>query len=298
LTFYIRQSRCRQSTGDFDEAASSVTITGGSGRLGSEVLKELMKHGYDVISLDFRVKKNAPFMGRAINLNHYDEVLEALQGCDAVIHLAAYPDPYVQPGNVVFSNNVVSTYNILDAASTLGISKAVIASSESSYGFPWAIHPFSPNYFPVDEEHPQLPQECYGLSKKFNELTGEMFHRRTGMQVVSLRLSTILTPEEMGPFITAVNEEPGKWKHIFWSYIDVRDAATACRLACEANELGAVHLNITADNTCCKIKSKELIRTFFPEVPAISFNGYEALYSNAKAKQLLGWTPAHLWHNS
>jgi nucleoside-diphosphate-sugar epimerase len=132
-----------------------------------------------------------------------------------------------------------------------------------------------------------------------NELTGETFHLRTGMQVVSLRLSTILTPQEMGPFITMVNHDPGNWKRILWSYIDIRDAATACRLACEANGFGAVHLNITADNTCCKLKSKDLIRTFFPEVSKIkgAFTSYEALYSNVKAKQLLSWTPVHVWHN-
>jgi nucleoside-diphosphate-sugar epimerase len=222
-----------------------------------------------------------------------------LRGCDAVIHLAAHPDPNCQPSHVVFSNNVVSSYNILDAASTLGITKAVLASSESAYGFPWAVHPFSPNYFPADEDHPRSPQEGYGLSKMVNELTGETFHLRTGMQVVTLRLSTILTPQEMGPFITMVNHDPGKWKRILWSYIDVRDAATACRLACEANGFGAVHLNITADNTCCKLKSKDLIQTFFPEVSEIkgTLTSYEALYSNVKAKQLLRWTPVHLWHN-
>lgn len=276
-----------------------IAVTGGSGRLGTQVIKELMEHDYEVKSLDIKSRPSNFSSSFVVNLNCYDKVISALEDCDAVIHLAAYPDPVSQPNHFTFSNNVVSTYNVLEAASMLGITKVVLASSESSYGFPWAIHSFSPNYLPVDENHPQMPQECYGLSKVFNEITGEMFFRRTGMQVVTLRFSTILTPEQIVPFTAEVNKEPANWKRILWSYIDIRDAAAACRLAFEGHGLGAVHLNITADNTCCDIESKDLLHIYFPEISDIrrTFSGFEALYSNVRAKRMLQWQPVYLYSN-
>ena len=92
-----------------------------------------------------------------------------LAGADAVVHLAAIPAANIHTPEVTFQNNVMSTYNILEAAGGLGIKKAVIASSESSYGIVFAIHLLGPRYVPMDEDHPQLPQDSYGLSKAVNE---------------------------------------------------------------------------------------------------------------------------------
>jgi Nucleoside-diphosphate-sugar epimerases len=85
-----------------------------------------------------------------------------------------------------------------------------------------------------------------------------------------------------------------------WNYIDVRDAASACRLALEAEELGCVALNIVADDTCMDVKSRELMTEVFPEVKDFreSLEGYEGLMSNKKAKELLGWQPVHTWRDN
>src|SRR5690606_23260713 len=108
---------------------------------------------------------------------------------------AAIPQAYTHPNDVCFRNNVMCTYNILEAAANLGIGKVVLASSESSYGICFATDFFEPQYLPVDEAHPQTPEDSYGLSKVVNEVTAEAFHRRTGMQVLSFRLGNILVPE-------------------------------------------------------------------------------------------------------
>lgn len=151
---------------------------------------------------------------------------------------------------------------------------------------------------PIDEEHPQLPEESYGLSKIVNEKTANMIHQRTGMQVVSMRLGNVISPEMYNNFPEFIYK-PEQRKTILWSYIDTRDAATAYRLAVETDGLGSVALNIAADDTSMDIESKQLMETCFPSVKDFcrELSGFETLLSNEKAKKLLNWKPVHHWRD-
>lgn len=273
-----------------------IVVTGGSGLLGSRVIVELLEHGYEVTSVDRDFPQRRLCRSIVVQLTNLGEVYGALAGADALIHLAAIPAPGGFPNEVVLTNNVVSTYHVLEASARLGIKKTVVASSESAYGFAWADQPFDPHYFPVDEEHPMLPEECYGLSKVVGEETARMFHRQNNMQIVSLRFANIIVPEAYD-HIREQKDNPGRWSRILWSYIDVRDAAAACRLALEKDGLGSSSYNICADTTCVDLKSFDLIREFYPEVTDLraDYRGYEGMYSNAKAKRELIWHPKHQW---
>lgn len=277
---------------------AKVVVTGGSGMLGRYVVREFVEHGYDVLNADIRPLEDPVCPTLIADLEQLGECYSALAGADAVVHLAAIPAAHIRTPEVTFRNNVMSTYNILQAAEGLGIRKAVIASSESSYGIVFAVHPPSPKYVPVDEAHPQLPEDSYGLSKVVNELTADMFHRRTGMQIVSLRLGNVIPPERYATFPSFIHD-PAQRERILWSYIDTRDAATACRLAVEADGLGAVALNIAADDSSMAIRSRELMAARFPGVTDFRapLEGHETLLSNEKAKQLLGWQPVHFWRD-
>ncbi|TVY11286.1 NAD-dependent epimerase/dehydratase family protein [Paenibacillus cremeus] len=277
---------------------NKIVVTGGAGRLGKWVIKEFLEQGYEVVNADIRLPEEPLCKTVITDLKNLGEVYGLLSGAAAVVHLAAIPVAYSHPNEVTFQNNVMSTYNILEAASGLGIRKAVIASSESSYGLVFAVKPFAPQYVPMDEEHPQLPQDSYGLSKIVNEQTAEMFHRKTGMQIVSFRLGNVIAPEMYQNFPGFIHD-PEKRKRILWSYIDTRDAAAACRLAIEADGLGAVALNIAADDTSMDIKSRDLMAAAYPEVQNLraTLDGYETLLSNEKAKKLLNWQPVHSWRS-
>jgi nucleoside-diphosphate-sugar epimerase len=147
----------------------------------------------------------------------------------------------------------------------------------------------------MDEEHPQLPQDSYGLSKIVNEQTAEMMNRRTGMQVVSFRLGNVISPEMYERFPSFIHD-PLQRDRILWSYIDTRDAATACVKAIEVEGLGAVALNLAANETSMDIKSRDLMAKRYPNVEIRgSLEGYETLLNSEKAKQLLGWNPVHVW---
>ncbi|KHF38203.1 NAD-dependent epimerase/dehydratase family protein [Halalkalibacter okhensis] len=277
---------------------NKVVVTGGSGLLGAAVIIEFLEHGYEVINADVKYPKEALCRTVITDLTNLGEVYGVLAGADAVVHLAAIPVAYSHPNEVTFQNNVMSTYNILEAAGNLGIKKAVISSSESSYGICFSKQNLNPQYVPIDEDHPQLPEESYGLSKIVNEKTADMIHRRTGMQVVSFRLGNVISPEMYKNFPGFIHD-PQQRKPILWSYIDTRDAATAYRLAVEAEGLGSVALNIGADETSMDIESKQLMETCFPEVKNFrkDITGFAPLLNNEKAKKLLNWKPIHKWRN-
>lgn len=273
-----------------------VVVTGGSGLLGPWVIREFLNHGYEVVNADVK-HPNEPLCKTIItDLQNLGEVYGVLAGADAVVHLAAIPVAYSHPNEVTFQNNVISNYHILEAAGKLGIKKAVITSSESSYGIVFSKQELAPQYVPIDEEHPQLPEDSYGLSKIVNEQNAEMIHRRTGMQVVSLRLGNVITPEMYQNFPGFIHD-PEQRKTILWSYIDARDAAAAYRLAVEADGLGSVALNIAANETSMDMPSKELMEKVYPEVTdfRINLTGFESLLSSEKAKKLLNWEPIHSW---
>ncbi|MCK8489123.1 NAD(P)-dependent oxidoreductase [Paenibacillus sp. MBLB2552] len=277
---------------------AKVVVTGGSGMLGRYVVREFVQQGYEVLNVDVKPSEDPVCPTLIADLEQLGECYSALTGADAVVHLAAIPAAHIRTPEVTFRNNVMSTYNILQAAEGLGIRKAVIASSESSYGIVFAVHPPAPKYVPVDESHPQLPEDSYGLSKVVNELTADMFQRRTGMQIVSLRLGNVIPPDRYATFPSFIHD-PAERERILWSYIDTRDAATACRLAVEAEGLGAVALNIAADDSSMAIRSRELMAARYPGVSDFRapLEAHETLLSNEKAKQLLGWQPVHFWRD-
>ncbi|MFD0671220.1 NAD-dependent epimerase/dehydratase family protein [Cohnella sp. GCM10027633] len=273
---------------------STIAVTGGSGKLGVWVVEELQRQGYKVVSLDEKRSDRLSCRQVKVDMSNLGHVASAMQGAEGVVHLAAIPAPIIYTHDYIFDNNVMATYNVLEAASMLGIRKAVIGSSESAYGFAWTPKPFAPDYFPIDEEHRTLPHECYGLSKVVGEQTGAMYHRRTGMQVMALRYSTIYAPNDYAGLNL---QEPGRYKHTMWSYIDIRDAATATLAALRSDAGGYHALNITSDDTLSDWPSEKLAEQFYPETAErrSALEGRQAVVSNARAKEVLGWEPQYRW---
>ncbi|WP_026695145.1 NAD-dependent epimerase/dehydratase family protein [Peribacillus kribbensis] len=275
-----------------------IVVTGGSGLLGPSVIQEFLDHEYEVLNVDRQYPEQELCETILADLSNLGEVYGVLEGADAVVHLAAIPRPFIYTNEKTFSNNVMATYNILEAAGNLGMKKAVITSSESSYGICFSKNGLEPQYVPIDEEHPRLPEDSYGLSKIVNEQTAEMIHNRTGMQVVSLRLGNVIAPHMYENFPGFIHN-PEERKPILWSYIDARDAAAAYRLAVEKDGLGAVALNLAADHTSMDIKSRDLLEACFPNLKDIRrpLEGFETLLANDKAKEVLGWQPVHNWRD-
>jgi nucleoside-diphosphate-sugar epimerase len=226
-----------------------------------------------------------------------------MKGATAVIHLGAIPAPYSNPDQVVFLNNVGATFAVLQAASLLGIRRAAIASSGSAYGTAWAKERFYPLYAPVDEAHPLLNHDAYGLSKEVDERTAEMFARRDGMSIACLRFHWVATREEQlgRPAFYRDEEQFREGARGFWGYVDLRDAARALRLAMEVardQPYGFQSFNIVGRDTLLDEPTEAAIRRVSPGTEIRSpLAGFGSAYDTGKAKAILGWEPRHSWRD-
>lgn len=278
--------------------ARSVVVTGGSGHTGRHVVEHLVAHGYRVLNVDTARPERDISPYRLVDLEDLGQVYGCLAGADAVVHLAAIPRPVFHTGDVVFRTNVMTLFNVLEAAANLGIQRVVYASSISVLGFPFFYRAFSPRYAPIDEDHPKLPQDPYALSKYLGEEMAAAFVRRSGMTVVSLRLAWIHTPETFKQQLIPLWDDPAGGASNLWSYVDARDAAQACRLALEADLSGHEAFFITAPNTFMKTPTAELVRRFYPETEVRpGLDNTQSMLSTAKAARLLGYRAQHTWES-
>ncbi len=269
-----------------------IAVTGSSGKLGHFVVHDLLEHGCEVTCIDQTASEMLPVSTRMTHLDQLGEVYDVLAGHDAVLHLAAIPGAFIYSNDFTFHNNVQSTYNVFEAAAGLGIKKVVFASSECAYGIGFAKDLHAPDYLPLDEDHPLRPEDCYGLGKLITEEIALAFWRRSQVSSFALRFGFIHLPDEIDAFPQKNQDSQYRLRNL-WNYIDVRDAAAACRLSLEASLNGVQPLNIVADDTGMQIESQQLIRETFPQILDIrgDLSGYRALISNQKAKDSLGWQP-------
>jgi nucleoside-diphosphate-sugar epimerase len=282
-------------------AKKRVIVTGGSGKAGHWIIQHFLEAGYDVVNVDSRQPAVPQCRTIVADLANLGQVITSFSPHNTgnrapyfgVVHLAAIPRPFESPNDEVFRVNALSTYNVFEACGLLGIRKVVAASSESSYGMAFSHKILKPLYLPVDEAHPQRPEDSYGLSKVVNEITAEMFHRRDGTQILSYRLSHVITPDEH-PNVVAQDDNPAIRERTLWAYIDVRDVANAFRLGLEKNGLGCEAIMISSEITASRLSSAELRKRYLPGIKVRArITGHQAFYSTAKARRLLGWRQQH-----
>jgi len=286
----------------------SVIVTGGSGKAGRAVIDELLAHGYRVCNVDIAAPREQRCHFLKADLTDLGQCVDALRllagsidrrrsplgEADGVIHLAGIPAPGLAPDSVIFQNNMMSTYNVFSAAARAGMRRVVWASSETTFGLPFTRT--EPAFAPLTEEHPPAPENGYALAKLLCEETARQMHRwNPGLGFAGLRISNILEEADYAQI-------PGFWgdatlrKWNLWSWVDARDVAQACRLALEAEGIGAEVFTIAAADTLMPEPSAALMQKHFPGVPLSADLGpFDTLLSIAKARRVLGYAPAHSW---
>lgn len=274
-----------------------VVVTGAAGRLAQAAISELQSHGHAVWGID-RVRPE-PLRCRflPVDLTHPASVFDALQGADAVLHLGAVPGPLVQPASVTFTNNVLGTYHVVEAAAALRIPRVVCTSSVFALGWVEDAEDYWPQSVPVDESHPLTPFEAYGLSKQIGEEICAAASRRTGIGIISLRLMNIITTEGYFALPWPRPTRERGLRFVMWPYVDIRDAARACRLALEANTPGHEACFIAARDTRFDAPTLELLRELAPASLGITGPLPESasVISIEKARRLIGFEPEHHW---
>ncbi len=159
----------------------------------------------------------------------------AIRDCDAVVHLAAIPNPFNDPAERVMTVNMVTTYNVLEAVRLNDVPRIVYGCSESSSGFGVHRVDLRPRYLPIDEEHPCWPHEVYSFTKRFGEEMVREYSHAFGIAGISLRYCWVLVDrdaEAIRGILRSQAEGKRDPKAWFGSYIAPHDVAQACRLAC------------------------------------------------------------------
>jgi nucleoside-diphosphate-sugar epimerase len=284
-----------------------IIVTGGSGKVGRATVKDLMQHGYQVASLDMTRPaglSNPPKPGDVnfsrVDITDFGQVMGAFSGInervagkvDGIVHLGAIASPGEAPDHVIFETNMVSTYNVFEAAKRLGIRNIVWASSETVYGIPY---PDGPKYLPVDEEIEQ-PQWSYSLSKLLGEKMAEQYARWDAeTKIIGLRLSNVQEPQDYANF-ESYQADP-KTRHFnLWTYIDARDAAQAVRLGLESKLKGWHAFGIANSNSLMRKSNDELLDAVWPGVARKRpLKPNESLISIEKAQRMLGYKPQWDW---
>ncbi|NLE45101.1 MAG: NAD-dependent epimerase/dehydratase family protein [Chloroflexi bacterium] len=289
-----------------------VAVTGGSGAIGRYVCDELTHGGHNVVSVD-RVppRGNYPFI--EVDLLKREETLGALNGFDAVVHLAAIPDPYSDPPEVVIGENTVSTFNVLEAVRENGVQRVVYGCSDSSTGF--GIHnvALKPLYLPVDEQHPLWPHESYSLSKHFGERMAQTYAKAYRIEAISLRYQFVLVErsrrgaaEQVRRAREGIFDPKTAW---FGGYISVRDVARACLAGVDYRfEAGRDEpfeaFFLSARNTLYPVPTLEVAEAIWgDDIPAVNDTGYyendpyASMYDIRKAGRVLGWVPRDEWQD-
>jgi nucleoside-diphosphate-sugar epimerase len=272
-----------------------IVVTGGSGKAGRATIRELLEHGYEVFNIDIQAPREALCRFQTVDLMELGETIEALHGYDAVVHLAANPNPSGWTEERMFRHNSTTTYNIFRAATLLGMQRVVWASSETTLGLPFER--VLPHYAPIDEEMPLYPESSYALSKVISEEMARQFSRWSGVPFVGLRFSNIMEPEAYANF-PGFWDDANKRKWNLWGYVDARDVAQSCRRGLEADISGAHAFIIAAADTVMNRPSRALMAEVFPTVPVRDVDGeYGTLLGIGGARKALGYAPKFSWRD-
>ena len=212
------------------------------------------------------------------------------------MHLAAIPAPGLASDVATFHNNMLTTFNVFQAAKRLGIRRIVYASSETVLGLPFDV---PPPYIPVDEEYPARPESVYSLVKHLEEqLAIELVRWHPELSITALRFSNVMEPEDYAEFPSFdADATLRKWN--LWGYIDARDGAQAVSRALAigrpgiraVHHRGGRHGHVTARTPSWSPRCSRMCRC------TASSATNDTLLSIDKARRLLGFEPRHSWRD-
>jgi UDP-glucose 4-epimerase len=288
-----------------------IVFTGGTGKAGRHAVPHLLAKGYKILNVDLKPLPIEGVNTLVADMTDSGQVFNALtmhygfdgfdenklpSPPDAVVHFAAIPRVLIEPDNKTFAANVVSTYNVIEAAMKLGVKKVIIASSETTYGVCFAEGDPDFDAFPIEEDYDVKPMDSYGLSKVCNEKTARAFAMRYGADIYALRIGNVIEPHEYAEMFPGFLAHPETRKRNCFSYIDARDLGEIVHLCIEKDGLGFQVFNAYNDTITTKELTAEVLKRFYPNVPVTRPMGeFEAPFSNKKIHDLLGFKEEHNW---
>jgi UDP-glucose 4-epimerase len=283
-----------------------ILVTGARGKVGRATVARCLVAGHDVTALDITPPVfERPAADEAdyvqADLTDAGQVFAVVaRGFDAIVHAAAIPEPTRNPPQVVFHNNLMGVFNVVESAVRFGVGRVVNLSSETVPGYFFPERPFLPDYLPMDEEHPVRPQDPYALAKSFGEQICDAAVRRSDLRCISIRPSWVQWEGNYAGNLGPQLRDPDEPSAGFWGYIDADDLADALLLAAECD---------VPDHEVIYIASPDIASTHtLPELLA-RHHGEGAIelrdlprpdagpISIEKARRLLGYDPQRSWRD-
>lgn len=288
-----------------------ILFTGGAGKAGKHVVPYLLAQGHKVLNVDLTPLDYPGVENLIADITDSGQMFNALTSYvgfeeldpgngvpkfDAVVHFAAVPRILLAPDNETYRVNTMGTYNVMEAAVKLGVKKIIFASSETTYGVCFADGMRKPEYIPVDEDHPVVPEDSYAMSKVVNEITAKSFQRRSGFDIYGLRINNVIEPHEYEQNFPAYMQDHSSRRRNIFAYIDVRDLAQIVDRCLKVDGLGYQIFNASNDDHSVNATTAELIAEFYDDVlKTRDMEEFETFYSNRKAKEVLGFREQHNW---
>ncbi|GLS25715.1 NAD-dependent epimerase/dehydratase family protein [Marinibactrum halimedae] len=259
-----------------------VAVTGGSGSAGQFVINALLESNIDAVNLDSSEPASHLCPYRKVDITDYHQVFDALEDCDAIIHLATNPEPDINFDDVSdpFRIHTLGCFNVFNAAAALNIRKVVWVSSEKV------------PTIRIDQQTPKYlsnasAQNGYDLSKRVYENLAEQMHTLYGIDFIGFHA----TPNYCSSATTTRKSNP-------WAYTDAHNAAHAAVLALKGNITGSEDFIMAANNTIMRRTDRKKLDVIYPEgVLCEGTNDDESLAKNTKAKKILGFEPKHSWRS-
>jgi len=296
-----------------------VLVTGADGFIGSHLTEALVRRGYTVRAFVQYNSFNSwgwldqcggdvagQFEVFAGDIRDPNGVKESMQGCDAVLHLAALiaiPFSYHSPDTYV-ETNVKGTLNVLQAARSLGVRRVIHTSTSEVYG--------TARFVPITEEHPLQGQSPYSATKIAADQLAYSFYASFGLPVVIARpfntygprqsaravIPTIITQiangmrriklgatsptrdfnyvkDTVAGFIAALESDGGLGEVVnFGSNFEISIGDTAQAIA----DVMHAQIEIVTDEARLRPEKSEVERLWA---------------ANAKAREIFGWQPAY-----
>jgi UDP-glucose 4-epimerase len=282
-----------------------VLVTGARGKVGAAATAELLRAGHEVLATDLmppvherELPDEAPYV--QADLTDAGAVHALVRGVEAVVHAAAIPDPVHHAPHVVFSNNVMAGFNVVEACVRAGVRRLVNLSSETVPGIVFAERPFLPPYLPIDEDTPCRPQDPYGFGKHVIEQWCEAAVQRSDLSAISIRPSWVQHrgnyERNLGPMV----REPFEFSASFWAYTDNDDLAQSIRLAVVTELHGHEVIYVAQPDNATGRPLAELVAATLP-AGAVELRPTDRADASgidcAKARRLLGWTPTRSWRD-
>ncbi|CEP78318.1 NAD dependent epimerase [Defluviitoga tunisiensis] len=280
-----------------------IAITGATGFIGSYLIEGL-KGKYELVGITRDASKCISKSEVNYKLSDYskESLMDALLGCEAVVHLAAIrPLKGQESDYLIYNKNVELTSNIFESCRNVGISNIVFASSRSVYNPRCNNIPFKTS------DKIEYTLNLYGLSKYFCEKLALYYNHYYGMDIKSLRLAQVLgVGEKEGVMVTefikrAMSKEPlivygeGKGKR---HYVYVKDIVSAVEKAL-LNQSEEKIFNIAMENNISHRAFAELVNLVFDNINNIVFakelkeDTDEYLMDITHTKKYLNWFPSY-----